>query len=312
MTASVEKLSRSAEIEQSYKARDVEGVLDIYFYRPVGFQLARFFAAIGFTPSMVSLLGAVIGVTAGHLYYYRDLRLNVIGMVLHVVTNALDNADGQLARLTNRGSLHGAIMDGCADYLVFISVYVHLSLRYIASGGSHAIWLLALAAGISHALQSMTIDHFRNAYLQFVVGKRSADSNSSEAVRAAYDATSWREFWEKLGLRNYLNYARQQEMLAPTLLKLRLATRDRSPDWLAREVRTDCLPLVKWCNSLATNPRMLILFALLLVHRPIWYFVVEVSVFNVLLGYVLLRHEAIFQSLLLRVAEHPSPARSTT
>ena len=288
-------------VESTYKARDVESALDIYFYRPIGYALARFFAALRFTPSMVSLLGAAIGMTAGHLYFYRDLRLNVLGMLLHVFTNALDNADGQLARLTNRGSLNGAIMDGFADYLVFASVYVHLSLRYVAEGGSVAIWLLTLAAGLSHAAQSMMIDHYRNAYLQFVIGKRSADANSSEVVRQAYDSASWRDLFKKVGLRNYLNYTRQQETLAPTLLKLRLATRGGAPAWLQNEYRSDCLPLVKWCNTLATNPRMFLLFALLLIGQPIWYFVVEVTLLNALLVWLLLRHEVIFASLFRRV-----------
>jgi phosphatidylglycerophosphate synthase len=291
----------SAGVESTYKARDVESALDIYFYRPIGYALARFFATLRFTPSMVSLLGAAIGITAGHLYFYRDLRLNILGMFLHVLTNALDNADGQLARLTNRGSLNGAIMDGFADYLVFASVYLHLSLRYMAEGGSVAIWLLTVAAGMSHAVQSMMIDHYRNAYLQFVLGKRSADANSSEAVQQAYDAASWRSFFKKIGLRNYLNYTRQQEMLAPNLLKLRLATRSGAPEWLGREYRSDCLPLVKWCNTLATNPRMFLLFALLLIGQPIWYFAVEVTLLNALLVYVLLRHEVIFASLFRRV-----------
>ena len=39
-----------ATVEGTYKARDVEGFLDIYFYRPVGFVLARFFARLGVTP----------------------------------------------------------------------------------------------------------------------------------------------------------------------------------------------------------------------------------------------------------------------
>lgn len=307
MTASPENAARSPEVESTYKARDVESALDIHFYRPIGFWFARFFRMLRFTPSMVSLLGAMVGVTAGHLYGYRDLRLNVLGMFLHVLTNALDNADGQLARLTNRGSLQGAIVDGFADYVVFASIYVHLSLRYLAEGGSPAIWLLAAGAGVSHALQSMTIDYFRNAYLQFVAGKRSADANAPETVRAAYDRTSWRELWKKVGLRNYLNYTRQQEMLAPNLAKLRLASRNVPPDWLAREFRADCLPLIKWCNSLATNPRMLLLFTLLLLRRPIWYFVAEITLFNLLLGYLLLRHDAIFQSLLTRITERQTP-----
>ena len=184
----------TAAIEASYKGREVESWVDLYFYRPIGFQLARIFAALGFTPSMVSLLGAVVGALAGHLYFYRDLRLNLCGMALHVFTNALDNADGQLARLTNRGSLQGAIVDGFADYVVFASVYVHLSLRYVAEGGSAAIWLLTIAAGLSHARQSMLIDYYRHGYLQFVAGKKSLDLNSSAHVAAEYAGVSWRSF----------------------------------------------------------------------------------------------------------------------
>jgi phosphatidylglycerophosphate synthase len=303
MSATAE-VPATASVESTYKARDVESVLDVYFYRPIGYRLALSFAKLRFTPSMVSLLGAAVGILAGHLYFYRDLAVNSVGMLLHVFTNALDNADGQLARLTNRGSLHGAIMDGFADYVVFLSVYVHLSLRYIAEGGSWLIWLLALAAGASHAVQSMMIDHYRNAYMQFVAGKRSADANSSATVGAEYERTTWREFFKKLGLRSYLNYARQQEMLAPSLLKLRLRTRDNMPGWLPNEFREDCLPLVKWCNALATNPRMFLIFAVLLLGQPVWYFVFEVTLLNAILGYVMLRHEIIFRSFLARV--HPS------
>jgi phosphatidylglycerophosphate synthase len=293
--------STAPSVESTYKARDVESALDIYFYRPTGYALALFFAKLRFTPSMVSLLGGSIGALAGHLYYYSDVRVNLIGMALHVLTNALDNADGQLARLTNRGSIYGAIMDGFADYIVFFSVYVHLCLRYMAEGGSALIWLVAIAAAASHAVQSMMIDYFRYGYLQFVAGKRSADANASETVRAVYDATPWRDFLKKLGLRNYLNYTRQQEALAPNLLRLRLATRDAIPEWLTRAYREDCKPMVKWCNCLATNPRMLLLFAFLLLGQPVWYFAVELTVLNAVLVYVLLRHDLIFRSLLTRL-----------
>lgn len=303
MTGSGERSGVAACVEATYKARDVESTFDIYFYRPVGYLFARGFAAMQWTPTMVSMLGALLGVSAGHLYYYPDLRLNCIGMALHVIANVLDNADGQLARLTNRGSLQGAIMDGAADYLVFMSVYVHLSLRYIAEGGSALIWLLTIAAGASHALQSMMIDYYRHGYLQFAEGKRTADANSSATVSAAFNAVSWRQFWKKIGLRNYLNYTRQQEALAPNLLRLRLAAAPTAPAWLADEYRGHCYPLVKWCNILATNPRMMVLFAVLFLGQPIWYFVVELTAFNLLLLFLIWRHDAIFRSLLERVAQ---------
>ena len=49
---------------------------------------------------------------------------------------------------------------------------------------------------------------------------------------------------------------------------------------------------------LMTNSRMLILFILLFIGRPVWYFWIEVTVFNVLLAYVLYRQENMSQSLL--------------
>ena len=59
--------------EATYKAREVEGILDLYFYRKIGFWLAQFFARLNVTPAGVSLFGALCGVIAGHLYFYRNL-----------------------------------------------------------------------------------------------------------------------------------------------------------------------------------------------------------------------------------------------
>ena len=96
-----------SRIAATYKAREVEGALDVYFYRPFGFRLAEFFARLKVTPAGVSVLAGLCGVMAGHLYFYRNLAINIAGMVLHVCANTLDNADGQLARLTNRESRDG-------------------------------------------------------------------------------------------------------------------------------------------------------------------------------------------------------------
>jgi hypothetical protein len=60
-------------LETTYKAREVEGVLDLYFYRKIGYWLAQVFARLKITPTAVSLFGALCGMIAGHLYYYRNL-----------------------------------------------------------------------------------------------------------------------------------------------------------------------------------------------------------------------------------------------
>src|SRR5213595_4186111 len=198
-------------VEATYKRREVEGILDLFFYRPIGFRLAQFFRKMEMTPARVTLLAALFGIIAGHLFYYRDLRTNVVGMVLLVCANALDNADGQLARLTHRESREGRIIDSVADHLVFVSVYLHLTLRCLFEGSSPAIFLLAFAAGISHALQGAAADYYRSTYLYFVANGGRPEIDSSSGLFAEYRKLTWRQSaWDKLLLALYLNFTRQQ------------------------------------------------------------------------------------------------------
>src|SRR6476619_6472890 len=185
-------------IESTFKAREVEGILDLHFYRPIGFRLAALFAKLKMTPAAVSLLAGIFGVIAGHLYFYRSLGINIAGMVLHVCANALDNADGQLARLTRQESRKGRIIDSVADHLGFASVYIHLTLRCALAGASPAIWLLAGAAAISHALQGAAADYYRTAFLYFADGRRT-EIDSSSVLRSDYRKLSWGQRpWDKL------------------------------------------------------------------------------------------------------------------
>ena len=46
-------------------------------------------------------------------------------MVLHVCANALDNADGQLARLTGQGSRASRIIDSLVVRIIFLNIYIH-------------------------------------------------------------------------------------------------------------------------------------------------------------------------------------------
>lgn len=292
-----------AAIESTYKNRDVEGLLDIYFYRRIGFVLARFFAQLGLTPTGVTLLSGMFGLAAGHLYYYRDLRLNLWGMGLHIVSNAFDNADGQLARLTNTGSRAGRILDSISDHIVFLGIYLHLVLRCLVAGTSPAIWLLAVAAGLSHAVQGGFADYSRNAYLFLVVGRSRSDIDSSTRLHANYQQLSWRgEFWQKLLLRTYLNFTLGQEMFSPRLMRLREAAWEAFPSsvpaTLQASYRAAARPLFAWIGLLMTNTRMMILFLVLILGHPAWYFVVEATLLNLALGYALMRQNRLCRQFL--------------
>jgi len=292
----MQTIEQPATKETTYKTREVEGILDLYFYRRIGYWLAQAFMRLKITPAGVSLLGALCGVMAGHLYFYRNLGINVAGMALHVCANALDNADGQLARLTGTGSRKGRIIDSLADHLVFVSIYVHLALRYLVEGASPSVCLLAL--------QGAAADYFRTSYLYFVKkGESFVDLDSSAALRSDYEGLSWPDQpWHKLLLALYWNFTRQQEMLSPHLKRLReISIRlfpQEIPEWFRARYQRFARPMFKLWGLLMTNTRMLILFILLFIGQPVWYFWIEVTVFNVLLVYLIYRQESMAQSLL--------------
>jgi hypothetical protein len=306
------QLAQAPAVETTYKVREAEGVLDLYFYRRVGFQLAKFFAKLGISPVGVTLLGGVFGIAAGHLYFYRNLTTNVAGMVLHVCANLLDNADGQLARLTGRQSREGRIIDSVVDHLIFISIYVHLTLRCFVEGAPPILFLVALVAALSHGLQSGAADYYRNAYLYFVSQRSRGDFDSSAALRSDYQKLNWRDRpWQKFLVMLYLNFTRQQEMISPVLKKLR-ETVDRLfdeqiPEWFAAQYRNAAQPAFKFWGVLMTNTRMFLLLAVLLLDRPAWFFLIEITMFNLVLVYLLYRQRNMCRAL-LEMTRQPRPA----
>ncbi len=221
-------------------------------------------------------------------------------MVLHVFANALDNADGQLARLTHQESRKGRIIDSVADHLVFASVYIHLTLRCALGGASPAIWLLALGAAISHALQGAAADYYRNTFLYFTGTRTEIDSSS--ALRSDYRKLRWRQrAWDKLLLALYSNFTLQQEILAPRLKKLRDRASElfqgQIPGWLQARYQNLAGPMLKWWRLLMTNTRMLVLFALLLIGWPIYFFWFELIPLNLLFVYLIFREETMAESM---------------
>ena len=97
-----------------------------------------------------------------------------------------------------------------------ISVYLHLTLRCLFEGSSPVIFLLAFAAGTSHALQGAAADYYRGSYLYFATSRARKSVDSSCDLRSDYSKLTWRHApWQKLLLASYLNFTRQQETLAP-------------------------------------------------------------------------------------------------
>lgn len=290
------------KIEATYKSADTEEFLDRIFYRKVGYGMAVASKAMGLTPNVITFISIIFGVTAGHLFYYQNTTINLIGVLLLITAEAMDGADGQLARLTNTYSRFGRIFDGVAGNLMFISIYLHLSARFVVEGGTGWIFFIALISGASHSFQAAMADFYRIFYLYFVQGKNK-DIDDLNEVKETYAKLSWlRSPFKKFLLRVYINYRRQQNLLAKNVRSLYEFVEQKfnglTPSWLSEEYRRLNKPMIKYQNILTTNTRMIVLFITIFLGNVLHYFLFELIILNLLLVYFVIKEEKIHEYML--------------
>ena len=295
-----------SQIESTYKAVDVEETIDIYFYRPLGYYIARVCQALGISPNTVTIVSIFIGVTGGHLLYYRDFATNVWGIVLWIIADTLDSVDGQLARMTNHKSRIGRILDGLGGNIMFLSIYLHLFARLVVSYpvvGWPWLLLVVLLGGASHSVQSSLADYYRNAYLKFVVDPSKSELEAAADVKAEFASIRFRDNpVKKTLLRIYLNYTTQQETFSPKFqaLRIRVASQfgQSVPEWFRDEYRRMNKPLMKYYAILTTNTRMIVMAIAVLCDLVPIYFAVEILVINLVMVLVTMHQEKLSAALL--------------
>ncbi len=151
----------------AFKAYEIEELVDVYFFRPLGFILARSAAALGLTPTQVTVFGALVGVAGGALLY--DQRLRLYAFALLILHGIIDSADGQLARLTGRVTELGRVLDGVAGYLTHTAIYLAIAAGVMHRGGSDTILIWMVLAGISNAVQAQMYEYHRHEYAMIAV-----------------------------------------------------------------------------------------------------------------------------------------------
>ena len=146
------------------RTSEIEEVTNLYLIHPAAGFLTPVFARLGISPNAVSLAGMGFGLLAGFAYYhYQDPRYATLGFLLMIAWHVMDGADGQLARLTHAQSELGKILDGTCDYVTFVAVYSALAAAVSRQSGEW-VWALAIAAGVSHAVQGMAYEAQRQEY----------------------------------------------------------------------------------------------------------------------------------------------------
>lgn len=290
------------------KSADTEEHIDLAFYRPIGYAWACLARCLGVTPNAITIASIFLGIGAGVAFYFNDLVINVIGMLLLIWANSFDSADGQLARMTHNYSRIGRILDGMAGDIWFATIYVAICLREVVTSDffmqhNWVIWVVAVVTGLCHAKQAAMADYYRQFHLYFLKGEDGSELEQASHLRKRLAEMSWgRNFWSKLVLTFYTRYTENQEAWTPAMQRLRTALSDKwgngkIPQAFRDDFRVLSLPLMKYTNILSFNWRTIALFASLFAQMPWLYFAFELIVLNSLLVYMMCRHESLCRRL---------------
>lgn len=300
--------SKDSAYSESLKSLDTEEHIDLAFYRPIGYAWARLAQYLGIKPNAITIASIFLGVGAGVAFYFNNIWINLLGILLLVWANSFDSTDGQLARMTRQYSRLGRILDGLSGDFWFAAIYIAICLRENVTSDFFMerpwlIWTIAVVTGICHAVQASMADYYRQFHLFFLKGKDGSELDSSRELRERLASMSWkRNFMAKLTLTFYTRYTESQERRTPAMQALRRQLRAEfgnttAPEKFRTEFRRLSLPLMKYANILSFNWRSIALFTAIIAGMPWLYFAFELVVLNILLIYMVNRHENICRRL---------------
>lgn len=294
-------------LQASFKSKDTEEWLDVYFTRPIGLVFAIFWNKLGVHPNVITILSIFLGVGAGIMFGYTDLMHNILGVLLLMFANFCDSTDGQMARLTGKKTLLGRVLDGFSGDLWFVTIYFAIIFRLFNQNipGTELHWhllifVLAFVAGVMcHSPQSSLADYYRQIHLLFLKGKEGSELDNYAQQRQIYENLPKSKWFDRLFYYNYANYCKSQEKRTPKFQKMMEVVKERygsvenMPQELKEQFIKGSRPLMKYTNILTFNVRAITLYVTCLLNCPWVYFLVEIIILSIIYIYMHKKHESL-------------------
>ena len=294
-------------LQASFKSKDTEEWLDVYFTRPIGLVFAIFWNKLGVHPNVITILSIFLGVGAGIMFGYTDLMHNILGVLLLMFANFCDSTDGQMARLTGKKTLLGRVLDGFSGDLWFVTIYFAIIFRLFNQNipGTELHWhllifVLAFVAGVMcHSPQSSLADYYRQIHLLFLKGKEGSELDNYAQQRQIYENLPNSKWFDRLFYYNYANYCKSQEKRTPKFQKMMEVVKERygsvenMPQELKEQFIKGSRPLMKYTNILTFNVRAITLYVTCLLNCPWVYLLVEIIILSIIYIYMHKKHESL-------------------
>ena len=131
------------------------------------------------TPNYLTSLRLLFGIFAGIFFALGEYKYSNIGAFCFVLSNFLDHADGELARLKNQMSSRGHIYDLISDALVNILLFLGMGIGLMQTN----LGVYACIMGIISGTTVAAIFYMRND-IEKNIGKKNARQPHKRGVEA--------------------------------------------------------------------------------------------------------------------------------
>ncbi|MBI5215997.1 MAG: CDP-alcohol phosphatidyltransferase family protein [Ignavibacteriae bacterium] len=192
---------------RSLKMPEAEELFDLMFYRTLAYLLVVPLSKTPITPNQVTVLSLVAGLIAAYYFSTGVPTALMLGAIWYALANILDCADGQLARINKSGTPLGRVVDGVADYISSVAIFLGIGFGLEAQGNPQ--WLLVIAAGISSAIHAIKFDEVQSAYIAYAKGETGVTGKEIEKYSAQLEVPSISPV-KRLTLTLYLMYLKLQ------------------------------------------------------------------------------------------------------
>ena len=205
------------DYKKSIKHTIFDETLTLYILRPIAFVFVKLLYPTSITPNQVSLMTIIVGIISGYFFSRGTVTCFVIGGSLYFLCMVLDCVDGMIARLKNSGTAVGRIIDGVADYLVGISVYVGMGIGFekglinLDFLPVNHWWIMAIAA-VSHIFHAVIVDYYRAEFMAHGLGKSTSTWEEKKIFTAELNKIKHLRgrLLEKILIAVYLGYSHLQ------------------------------------------------------------------------------------------------------
>ncbi|SOB87919.1 CDP-alcohol phosphatidyltransferase [Sphingomonas guangdongensis] len=252
--------------------RRIEDPTNLYLIHPAAHALLPLALRWRVSANAVSACGLVLGAAAAWLFYrWRLPGAATLGLAAGAAWLIADGLDGMVARATRTASALGRALDGMVDHGVFALLYVALA----ASLGTVEAWLLAVAAGIAHAVQSAVFEGERARFHRRVAGRGFVPYPPSSNPLVS--------------LHNWVSTALDRR--AAAFEKLLAAS--RNPARVGQDYGSRAAPVIRAMALLSANMRLLALWLACVLGNPRLFWWIELVPMTLILILTLSWHRRV-------------------